>query len=104
MKPRRSLSSRAPFHTWVVAYDISDDRRRRLVAEILEGLGERVQYSVFECRLNEAELGRLHTRLSSVLDLSTDRVRWYPLCGPCHARVIGQGSGKIVEGEGFYLV
>ena len=30
----------------VVSYDISNDRRRRKVATILEGYGYRVQYSV----------------------------------------------------------
>ena len=35
----------------VVSYDITNDRRRLKVMKTLEGFGERVQYSVFECRL-----------------------------------------------------
>jgi hypothetical protein len=37
-------------------------------------------------------------------DGETDRVRWYPLCGPCRGRVVQQGEGAIPEEEGFFLV
>lgn len=35
----------------VVSYDIKNDKRRRKVMKLMEGYGERVQYSVFECHL-----------------------------------------------------
>ncbi|NJK64957.1 MAG: CRISPR-associated endonuclease Cas2, partial [Synechococcaceae cyanobacterium SM2_3_1] len=38
---------------YVIAYDISCDRRRRKVSEVLEGYGKRAQYSVFECVISE---------------------------------------------------
>ena len=38
---------------YVVSYDIISDRTRRKLSKILEGYGVRIQYSVFECRLNE---------------------------------------------------
>jgi CRISPR-associated protein Cas2 len=41
----------------VVSYDISDDKRRRKVAQIMEGYGYRVQYSVFECDLDKKRSG-----------------------------------------------
>ena len=40
----------------VVSYDVPDDRRRTRLAHILKDFGERVQYSVFECRLDERAL------------------------------------------------
>jgi len=40
----------------VIAYDITDDKRRRKLAKFLEGYGDRVQYSVFEARLNKRQL------------------------------------------------
>jgi len=47
----------------VVAYDLEDHGRRRRLARLLEGFGERVQRSVFECDLNGRELALLLYRL-----------------------------------------
>ena len=35
--------------TYVIAYDISDDRRRSQVAAVLQAYGDRIQRSVFVC-------------------------------------------------------
>ena len=43
----------------VFSYDVSDDRRRRRVAAILEDEMVRVQKSVFEARLNPVRTERL---------------------------------------------
>ena len=45
----------------VVSYDIPDDRRRTKLHRHLKGFGMRVQYSVFECVLEEPEVARLQT-------------------------------------------
>lgn len=50
-----------PSHTWVIAYDIADDRRLARVASEMENFGRRVQYSVFECHLSEAQIRDLET-------------------------------------------
>lgn len=62
----------------VVAYDIEDDRRRARIARLLEGYGERVQYSVFECELEERHLQRLVRSLQRLLEPG-DAVRIYRL-------------------------
>ncbi|MGY2945409.1 CRISPR-associated endonuclease Cas2 [Thermostichus sp. MS-CIW-34] len=38
---------------YVITYDIPDNKRRKKVSDLLEGYGRRVQYSVFECRLEQ---------------------------------------------------
>ena len=38
------------------------DRRRTRLAHVLKDFGERVQYSIFECKLEEAPLARLQAR------------------------------------------
>lgn len=48
----------------VIAYDIPDDRRRARLARFLEGYGERVQKSVFECDLQPTEYERLVAELA----------------------------------------
>jgi hypothetical protein len=46
---------------WVIAYDSPSNKRRRKLAKLLEGYGERLQWSVFECRLQPHQLRRLMT-------------------------------------------
>lgn len=68
---------------YVVAYDIPDDRRRNRVAKLLEGHGERVQYSLFECRLTAAQFKKLWQELGERTDEDEDSLRAYRLCSRC---------------------
>jgi len=43
----------------VIAYDITDDRRRERVSTFLEDYGLRVNYSVFECELEGEEFAQV---------------------------------------------
>ena len=47
----------------LVAYDISDDRRRNLLHRLLRGFGEPVQRSVFICWVDVGRRRRLETLL-----------------------------------------
>lgn len=59
-------------HRYVLAYDISNDGRRVAIAKTLEAHGDRLQYSVFVVDLKPARLVRLRSRVTSLMDLSTD--------------------------------
>lgn len=87
---------------WMVAYDIDDDGIRRKVAHTLKDYGTRVQYSVFECRLDEDQFVDLRTFLLDLLE-EKDSLRWYPLCKWCLGRVSRQGTGKPPDDEGFTI-
>lgn len=88
---------------WMIAYDISDDRNRRKAHEHLRNHGERVQYSVFECHLGDAELNALRARLIDLLD-EGDSLRCYPLCQWCRGRIDWQGTGFSTQDDDFFLV
>lgn len=79
-------------HRYVISYDIPEDRRRMRVARVLEGHGERVQYSVFECVLTDAQFDGLWKELGRLIEPKEDSLRAYRLCPPCAAwtRVVGQ--------------
>jgi CRISPR-associated protein Cas2 len=64
---------------YIVVYDITCDKRRNKIANLLEGYGRRVQYSVFECVLSIAKYRELQQKLESKLNLAEDNVRFYPL-------------------------
>lgn len=88
---------------WMVAYDIDDDNIRRRVFNILKNYGIRVQYSVFECRLNDNQFAALRIQLTELLE-PEDSLRWYPLCNWCQDTVFWQGQGKpATDDEGFII-
>jgi len=70
----------------VVAYDIPDDRRRLKVAKVLLGYGERMQYSVFECRVTKVEYLRMKEKLDDLIEPDEDAISFYFLCGSCRSR------------------
>lgn len=82
----------AETHFFVVAYDITSNKRRTKVHKILSGFGEWTQYSLFELFVNDKELVLLQNKLEKVLDPKHDSVRFYPLCGLCVKRVETVGS------------
>ena len=88
---------------WVVAYDITDDRRRASVRRILGDHGKRVQYSVFECWLEKHAMESLRQRLAQHLD-ETDGIRWYPLCRWCENDADWWGDAEPSEKPSFYLL
>lgn len=88
----------------VVVYDIKNDRRRSRVAKTMEDYGTRVQYSVFECNINEKILDNMNNTLASVIDEKDDKIRVYRLCKKCLYSVQILGSGDITEDENVYIV
>lgn len=60
---------------YLVCYDTPDDMRRREFARILSAWGVRVQWSVFECALNDRELLRLTRALDRVVQTALDDLR-----------------------------
>jgi CRISPR-associated protein Cas2 len=81
----------------LVSYDVPDDRRRTKLAHALKDFGERVQYSVFECRLDGDQVAHLSARVAKLVDPAEDSVRIYRLCAGCADRVEIQGLGKVTE-------
>lgn len=92
----------------LVCYDIRDPARYRKAYRIIGGAGERVQYSVFRCRLDDREMERLRWRLAKVMD-AEDALLVVDLCPSCARRVISknhvpgwdeQPSSYVVIGGG----
>lgn len=70
----------------LVAYDVNTEtkegqRRLRKVAKVCTGFGQRVQKSLFECRVNQAQLDELESKLLQIIDPKKDSLRLYLLPG-----------------------
>jgi CRISPR-associated protein Cas2 len=81
---------------YVIAYDIPCNKRRKKVADLLEGYGQRVQYSVFECQLTTEKYQDLRRRLRKKLKLTEDSLRFYPLSRHTLSQVESWGVGPSV--------
>ena len=66
---------------YLVSYDISHPKRLRRVARVLEGFGVRLQYSVFECPLDDLHMAMLKAELQPELKHDEDQVLFVSL-GP----------------------
>lgn len=87
----------------MITYDISDDKVRRQVSQLLLNRGERVQYSLFECYVDAKDFDTFREEIVSRLE-SGDSVRWYPLCKWCRKQIIWQGSGGVSEDPDYFEV
>lgn len=93
----------------LVTYDVatvSADGRRRLgrVARTCVDYGQRVQNSVFECKVDPAQFARLKHRLLELVDLETDSVRFYFLGANWRRRVEHHGAKTIPDIDGPLMV
>lgn len=83
---------------YLITYDIAIDKRRTKLAKLLEGHGQRVQYSVFECDLNTKQINQLNRRLKRLLRPDEgDNLRIYQLCSQCRSSISIIGNGPAVE-------
>jgi CRISPR-associated protein Cas2 len=76
----------------LITYDVStetDAGKHRLnkVAKQCKNYGQRVQDSVFECVVNPAQLAELKNKLSKIIDIEVDSIRYYYLGDEWHNRV-----------------
>lgn len=86
----------------LVTYDIctetaAGERRLRRIAQICSGFGQRVQKSVFECSLTEAQLEALEDRLVRCIDPAEDSLRIYRLVEPRARYVRAYGRDRTVD-------
>ena len=72
-------------NTYLICYDITDDKRRERVFKVCKNHGEHLQFSVFECDLNSTELTGLQRELLGEISQTEDQVLFVSL-GPSEGR------------------
>lgn len=89
----------------IVCYDVNTEtragrKRLRRVAKVCEGTGQRVQKSVFECRIDLMQMEELERRLLSEVDLEQDCLRLYrlPETKGCEVREHGKFQATDFDG------
>ena len=93
----------------LITYDISTEteagkRRLRRVAKACVNKGQRVQNSVFECKLDEAELVLLKNELRSILDAEKDSIRFYRLSKNYKSKIETMGVNNGYDIDGAFII
>lgn len=71
--------------SYLVCYDIADQKRLRQVFKTCKNYGDHLQFSIFECDLSPTEKVRLETALKDIIDHRKDQVMFVRL-GPAEGR------------------
>lgn len=61
-------------HLYIVAYDISDTKRWRRVFKLMNGYGEWLQLSVFQCRLSRKRHAEMIQLLDGIIQHKQDHI------------------------------
>ncbi len=95
---------------WVlVTYDVNTEtaegkKRLRTAAQVCKNYGQRVQKSVFECAVNQAQYERMKERLLKVVNEKEDNLRFYKMAAARDKTVEEFGIGQVVDFEGPLVV
>jgi len=88
----------------IVGYDITDHKRLARVARVCEDYGVRVQYSLFECRLDEDEFDDFWLKLLCEINEKEDRLVAYKIDAKSAKQTLTAGTMVCSEKVVCYVV
>ena len=84
--------------TYIVTYDIADSRRWRRVFKTMNGFGEWLQLSVFQCRLSRRRRAELEARLREIVKAGDDHVLLIDIGPADRTKLAIESIGKTFSG------
>jgi CRISPR-associated protein Cas2 len=86
----------------LITYDVNTttrlgEKRLRQVAKECVNYGHRVQNSVFECVLTEAQFVFLRAQIENIIDKNTDNIRFYFLGKNWNRRIVSLGKDTSID-------
>ena len=93
----------------LITYDVKSDskagqKRLRQIAKICENFGQRVQFSVFECKVDPAQWTDLRAKLLQQFHAQEDSLRFYLLGANWKRRVEHHGTKAGFDPDGLLMV
>jgi len=88
----------------LLGYDIANPKRLQKVAKTCQDYGLRVQYSFFECYLDEDEFDTLWLLLLDIIEEGEDRLVAYRIDSHSAKRTLTAGTMVCTEKVVCYLV
>jgi len=88
---------------YIVSYDMPDDKKRLKMANTLLDFGTRVQYSVFECIMDDKLIKKMMAKISKIIS-EEDSVRIYGLCAKCEKVITVLGRGDLTKDQDVFIL
>jgi CRISPR-associated protein Cas2 len=88
----------------LIGYDITSPRRLSRIAKTCEDYGVRVQYSIFECHLDEQRFEKFWAKLLSQINPEKDRLVAYQIDAKSARRTRTAGTMVCSEKVVVYLI
>lgn len=93
----------------LITYDVhtSDPagaKRLRKVAKTCVAKGQRVQNSVFECSVDEAQYRQLKHQLEGIIDPEKDSLRFYRLGNNGNDKIETAGRDGAYKSDGIWII
>lgn len=93
----------------LITYDVdtiseTGQKRLRQMAKVCKDYGQRVQNSVFECEVSEAQFAMLKNRVLRIMDMDLDSICIYFLSTKSHGRVISLGKVTSYNLDGAIII
>lgn len=89
---------------YVVAFDISNNKKRNAVAKVCAQWGFRVQKSVFEIFMDSSKVNDFSEKLLNLINPDLDTIRLYPLDKDNDKNIVIIGIGKPVRQLSYAIV
>ncbi len=93
----------------LITYDVNTStpagkKRLRQVAKCCMNHGQRVQNSVFECLLSEAQFIRFRSDIAAIIDHDNDSIRIYHMGKNYNSKIEHIGTQTAFEMEGELII
>lgn len=79
---------------YLITYDITDDRRRRMIVKLLMNYAYRIQFSIFEFTATESIAQKIYEKVKRIIEENEDSVSIYELCSEDWNKRIRLGVNK----------
>lgn len=76
----------------LICYDISDQNRRTRIFKILKDYGNNVQFSIFECSIDQKTYSELENKLKTEINSQDDSIKIYFFCSSCESKIKNLGK------------
>lgn len=80
---------------YIVAYDITNSKRRYQIERLLCEYGERIQYSIFEVIATPAQKRGLQNKLKRMMSATDDALSFYTLSEWAINNALLQGTAEL---------
>lgn len=94
---------RKGFSDYILVYDISANRERRLLQKLVKRYGFRVQKSVFECKMTRRMREELLSRIEQ-LDIQTGHIRLYKKASGYKVKLMGKRIPRDPDNRSAFII